>query len=548
MQISRNYQINNLNLNKPQWRCYLTPAKIVVNVWSRGTGKTYHQALKMRTLAYALPRGVVALVGRTLDQMLTNTLPGAIAALEDWGYTEWNGTHGHFVIGKKPPEHWPTPYAKRIKYDKCITWYTGTTFVLISQERQGSGRGYSFDAVQADEALTLKEDHLKQEVLAANRGNNHKFKDNIYHHGIEYWTSKPYVGMGKWIDKLGSYYVDELDIDVLAANNAAAEIMLQFIDSQSKAERVELWPKIAEHLRSNPYQVSRGGIYYNEAVVFDNINNLGWQYLKTLRQSMPDYMFRVEVLNIGINAPSERFYILDEGARYDPPSYYENHGIHLVNSHTVTPYDLDTDLVRTEPLDIACDANASINTLVVGQQVGNEYRILNGIYVKKALTIDNAQRFCDYYANHQKKHVRFYYDHTFIYVDAGRPESFKDQYVKVLRLNGWSVDEHYIGQAASHHSRYETINQILTNQANTLPVRFNRQRCKDVWLALESTGIRHSNGQFKKDKRAEADPKAAQEHTTHYTDAFDTLMVGRLVHTTTHTQDPESFSGLTLSS
>lgn len=548
MQNLQNYQIQGLQLNKPQWRSFLTPATTKVNVWSRGTGKTYDQALKMRVLAHALPRGVVAVVGRTLDQMLTNILPGAISALEDWGYKEWDGEFGHYIIGKRPPANWPQPHAKRLKFDKCITWYTGTTFVLISQERQGSGRGYSFDAVLADEALTLKEDHLKQEVLAANRGNLHRFKDTIYHHSVEYWTSKPYVGMGKWIDKLADYYLKEFDVDVLAANNAAAQIMLQFIDAQTKAEQQELWPQIAEHLRANPYRKSRGGVYYNEAVVFDNIQHLGWQYIKTLRQSMTDYMFRVEVLNIGVNAPSESFYILNDALQYDPPSYYEGHGIHTITSQSVEPYDMDTDVVRTEPLDIACDANASINTLVVGQQVDDEYRILNGIYVKKALTIDNAQKFCDYYAKHHRKHVRFYFDHTFIYVDAGRPTSFKDQYIEVIRRNGWTVDEYYIGQAASHHSRYETINQILTGQATTVPVRFNRSRSKDIWTALESTGIRHTSGEFKKDKRPEADANAAQEHTTHFTDAFDTLLVGRLVHTTTTTQDPEAFNGLTVGS
>jgi hypothetical protein len=547
MQLSKNYQIKGLQLNKPQWRSFLTPAQTVVNVWSRGTGKTYHQAMKMRVLAHALPRGVVAVVGRTLDQMLTNTLPGAIAALEDWGYTEWNGEHGHYVIGKRPPAHWPQPHAKRLKFDKCITWYTGTTFFLISQERQGSGRGPSFDAILADEALTLKEDHLKQEVLAANRGNLHRFKDTPYHHSVEYWTSKPYVGMGKWIDRMADYYQKEFEMDVLAQNNAAAELMLQFIDSQSKREQQELWPAIAEHLQANPYRVSSSGVYYNEAVVFDNIQNLGWKYIKQLRQSMTDYMFRVEVLNIGINAPGERFYILNQELQYDPPSYYESNGIHTMSA-TIEPYDLDTDVVRTEPLDIACDANASINTLIVGQQVDNEYRILNGIYVKKALTIDNAQKFCDYYEHHQKKHVRFYYDHTFIYVDAGRPTSFADQYAEVLRKNGWTVDMFYIGQAASHHSRYETINQVLTNQANTLPVAFNRIRCKDIWTALESTGIRQSNGEFKKDKRAEADTNAPQEHTTHFTDAFDTLIIGRLVHTPPAVQDPEAFNGLTIGS
>ncbi len=553
--LSSNYNVKGLTLNKPQWRSWFTHARRKVNVWSRGTGKTVQKALKTHTLAHNLPRGVIAIVGRTLDQMMTNTLPGVMSALEDWGYTEWDGKRGDYVVGKRPPDHWPKPYAKRLKYDKCISWNTGTALVLVSQERKGSGRGYSFDAILADEALTLKPEHLQQEVIAANRGNNHKFPDNPYHHCEEYWTSKPYVGMGAWINNQADYYQEEFGIDIISKNNAAANLMLQFIDSNNRQEQNELWREISAFLMENPYRVYQPSnpndpsVYYNEAVVLDNINILGWSYIKQLRQSMTDFMFKVEVLNMTVNAAENSFYHVSEDLKYDPPSFYESHGIHLLNHTQVTPYQMDTDVVRTEPLDIACDANYGICTMAVGQLVENDFRLLNGIFVKKEkdgkLIRDLAKRFCEYYKEHPKKHVRFFYDHTFSYIDAGRPKSFALMIIEVLKEHGWIVEERHIGQQPRHHSRYETVNQYLMGQ-QPISISFNRLRSNDLYLSLESTSVRIVGNEFKKDKRPEASTTVKQEHTTHFSDAFDTLVIGRLVqHPTAYATTNDDVGTLT---
>lgn len=544
MKLSLNHRLRQLTFNKPQWRTLLTIAELIINIWSRGTGKTYHQAIKILILVHVMPRGLFALVGRTLDQMMENTLPFVMASLETLGYYEWNGKHGHYVLGKTPPDHWPKPYAKRIKYNKCMTWYTGASFMLISQERAGSGRGPSFDAVIADEALTLKHDHLTREVLAANRGPS-KWAYTPYHHSVELWSSKPYVGIGDWLNKHAEYYQLEFDSDVLERNNKMAQLMLEFVDSTSRTEQEEMWIDISAHLMANPYKVSSAGVYYNEAVVFENIENLGWKYIKQLRTSLPDHEFKVEVLNMGINVVGDKFYTLNDALQYDPPSYYENHGIHLP-SQSITPYHLDTDVVRTEALDIACDANSSISTIVTGQQVEDEYRVLNGLYVKKPKLIKHlAQHWCDYYQHHSKKHVNFFFDHTFVYVDAGRDVSFKDQIIQVLHANGWTVSEYYIGQAAGHHTRYEIVNQHFMGMEDRTPVKFNRSRAKDVWTALDSTLIRIVNGQVKKDKRPEGNANIKQEHAPHFTDAVDTLIFGRLVqNNSVRESSSEDFSGL----
>lgn len=538
MPLSDNYNVRGLALNKPQIRSSLTFADIGINVWSRGTGKTFDIANDMIKLGENLPRAAVAFTARTLDQMVSITLPEVANALEMLGYHEWDGKRGDYIIAKRPPEHWPKPYARKLKFEKCITWRTGTTFVLVSQQNKGSGRGFSIDAIRGDEALMLKHDQLKQELVTANRGNLHRFPDNPYHHSQKYWTSKPYVGMGKWIDSYADYYQEEFGIDIFTRNNAGAALMLQFIDSEDRKERDELWQEIRQFLIEDPYRVytpkdpNKPSIFYNEAVVFDNLQNLGWAYIMGLREELTDFMFKVEVLNMSVNGVENNFYHVTEDLLYDPPSYYESHGIHLYNSATVTPYHRDTDVVRTEPLDFACDANFGINSMVVGQLVGEEYGILNALFVKKGKLInDLAQLFCDYYKHHPKKHARFFYDQTFLGVDAGRPKSFKQMIVEVLVQNGWTVEEHFIGAQPSHHSRYESINQFLLGQ-QPITIQLNRQRAKDLYTALESTAVRvSSTKEFKKDKRPETtkSPTVKQEHTTHLTDAFDTLLIGRLL-------------------
>lgn len=550
MKISKNYALNQINWNKPQWRSAVTVADIIIDVWSRGTGKTTSQGKKFHTLSHALPRGLIAVTGRTLDQMMVNTLPGAFGALDDWGITEWDGKRGDYVVGRKPPEDWPKPYDRRLKFDKCISFNTGTAFMLISQQTPNSGRGPSFDGVIGDEALTLKHDQLKQEVQAANRGNKHRFNSPL-HHSEHYWTSKPYVGMGQWINDYASYYKEDYDMDIFKRNNEAANILLQFIDSRSRQEQEELWEWIAAFLQENPYKVScqtsksDPTVFYNEATVFENIQALGWGYIKRLRKSMTDFMFKVEVLNMSVNAAENKFYHVTEDLLYDPPSYFEQNGIELLNRGTVEPYMLDTDVARAEPLDFAFDANAGICTCAVGQLVGNDYNTLNGLFVKDKLISHLAQKVCKYYSKHSKKHARLFYDHTFNYTTAGMPKSFITMIAEAFRANGWTVELRYIGQQPGHHSRYESINQLIMGESR-YHLGINRNRCTDLYTALESTGVRvSSNGEFKKDKRAEGDKNAKQEHTTHFTDAWDTLLLGRLiVHSSPISTTEDSFSGL----
>ena len=147
-----------LRLNVPQLRSMITPAKTTVQVWSRGTGKTFDIGVKSKNIAYGMPGSLSVFVGRTFTHLLDITLQSVIAAWTDLGYKE----NVHYVVRTRPPANWPKPFNRPLSYDKVITWHTGAAFVLASQE--SIFRGGNVDAVFLDEALEAKKDHFEDEI------------------------------------------------------------------------------------------------------------------------------------------------------------------------------------------------------------------------------------------------------------------------------------------------------------------------------------------------------------------------------------------------
>jgi len=160
-----------LTLNRPQLLSAFHCAPIEVDIWGRGTGKTTSFAYWMQLIAHRMPRSNWAIVGRTFGQLQTIVVPQLIAALEMLGYY-----HGvHYVVGRPPDKklRFEDPLQPPLKYQYYLQWITGTGFHLVSQDREGGGRGFNLDGVIADEGLTLIEDRFRKEIINANRGNEH---------------------------------------------------------------------------------------------------------------------------------------------------------------------------------------------------------------------------------------------------------------------------------------------------------------------------------------------------------------------------------------
>src|SRR5690349_15735675 len=78
-----------------------------VLIAGRGFGKSFGNGIIIAMMVEALPRSKGLFLGVTYTQILTNTLLPMKSAWEQYfGYIDGI----HYVIGRKPPEHFKKPY------------------------------------------------------------------------------------------------------------------------------------------------------------------------------------------------------------------------------------------------------------------------------------------------------------------------------------------------------------------------------------------------------------------------------------------------------
>ncbi len=121
---------------------------IKVLIAGRGFGKSFVNGISVMLKVATMPRSVdfssVPLIPRYYEHLLPMK-----HAWQMFGYEEGKD----FVIGKKPPAHFATPYQKTDRYENVVTWWNGTTIIFGSMDRPQLIRGGNFDWVITDEAL-----------------------------------------------------------------------------------------------------------------------------------------------------------------------------------------------------------------------------------------------------------------------------------------------------------------------------------------------------------------------------------------------------------
>lgn len=457
--------------------------KLTALDWGRGTGKSIILAYRIMQFVYNLHRSKIAMPGETYKQLLTRTLPSTIEGLELLGFKK--GVH-FFVGGRSPKQwKWPEAYQPPLDYDGVITFYTGATFQLISLETDTGGRGPNYDGIIGDEAGLNDVTRLSNNVLASNRGNMDRYNNHWLHHSILFASSTPQTKKGRW-------FLDQKD--------AAIE---------------------------NPNEV-----LYLQAPSTMNAHNLGEDFFKTCRRLMTELQYNAEILCIRPESVENGFYpnFNEELHTYDASNinYLFGLGSDTDELKNITSKS-DSDIRNDYPIDIACDWGVNINCMVCGQdaQLGNQYNLINALFVKSPQTLrELGTKFCDYYANHSKKVVNFYYDHTAIFKDASRTTSFADEFTKVLQDRGWEVRREYVGQAPSHGVRYLFFSIVHKEDGtgSTPRLRYNKNNCSNLIVSTQQAGAYEGKEGIKKDKRPEQHKNAIHEELTHFTDAKDTLV------------------------
>ncbi len=495
-------------LNRPQMMVQMIQANETWLLWGRGTGKTVGGlAPWMARVAESMPGHLSGIFGKTFEHLDNNIMPKLLLGLQEAGYIK----DQHFVVGVKPPKEWKSCVYPIKKWDRTLTWHTGTVFQQVSLYEKGSANAFDFQSGVFDEVKFMDQTQLEDEVFPTFRGFDHLFGHSPDYLAKIFATDKyaDYQEI-KWIlDKRKT--VNEASVNIIIKLQLHLnQLQAKLFEAKSKAAKEEIGKKIRQ-IRQRQSILRKDLVYVSEASAVDNIGNLGKKWFEDKKRTMGQYEFDVAVLNKDPNKAAQGFY-----SAMDHRHFYIN----------------GQDYDQSKPLYIAMDYQHSISPLCVVQpQIWEgkpSVNFINEFYALHPKGLEDAvDAFCTHYVHHTHKLVYYIYDHTAIGERASaRP--LKQIVVDRLRSNGWAVAEIYIGQAPAHFIKYEKIKAWMEETGKHLRViRFNESRCIYTLESMKGASTIIKTGKTQKDKQYELVhryPKVDQRTTTHFSDVVDQLL------------------------
>ena len=515
--------------NKPQRLTQLIGANTTVIVAGRRTGKTDSIAAPfvLRNMQ-RMPGSTGGIVVPTFKHGLTNTLPGLLAAWKRWGFI--SGLH--YVVGRKPPKSFKRPIIEPNDYEHVISFYNGSSAVIISQDRPGSSNSLTLSWLLVDEAKFIDYQKLKDETLPANGGIMSYFGKHSFNHSIMILSDMPQTQKGSWF----LHYRDKMDAELIKTiEGTVYEIWRTKERIRSlNAQGEQVPPYLKGYLRRLDASLNKMrsvAVYYREYSSIENLQLLGENYIKQMKRDLTPLTFQTSILCQRIGIAKDGFYSsMKEAHKYDASDFNYLDTLGYEFEPTAIDSRADSDVDPDAPICIGMDYNANINWIVAGQPKQRRLNAIKSFYVKFERKIPAlVEDFCAYYAKHRNKTVIFYYDATALGSNyAVNEQDFRWVIAHEFDRHGWQVEAVYIGNPMRHDEKYLLINQGFAGKQRLMPF-FNRQNNDDLILAIQAAGVARGRNGFRKDKGGEKLAESEEdllEHRTDGTDAFDTLYIG----------------------
>jgi hypothetical protein len=461
-------------------------ARVRKNIYAelgRGTGKSTDLGRQMKDVVTEMPRSSNLLIGDTYKNILTRTIPSTILGLERHGYFE--GLH-YFIRTQPPPKWrktWPKPYQPPKDFDKFIIFFTGAGYHLISQDVPGDGRGLNTDSECIDECGTINKEKLDTNTSPTIRGsNNRAFNGNPFYKSSYRVGSTPLTLEGRWFVEMEEVTIKNPD-------------KFYFLSANAK------W----------------------------NEHNLAPNWLEEQKLTTLPWIYNAEYLNIRPKHTEGMFYFLLNEEVHG----YSNFNYSYINA---VGQDIDcrgdADLNLHEPLLLGADWGSAINSCVITQRLGMEFRVLKNMYVLSINQENQNDLYdkLDRYYSHKKAFnnlIYLYYDNTGN-IDTGFTKLTRAQTVKKqLNDKGWKVILVTSGNTnPRHESKFRLYEIVLKGGRSTLPIfRINKHNCKELIIAMQNakTSERSDRVGIKKDKTSERVKGESRVYATDLTDALDSV-------------------------
>ena len=203
-------------LNHVQQRIYFAGARHIRVRAARRFGKTDGVAgPQAGRVVQSMPRGIGIWCGNSNRQLLARTAPATLAAMQRfWGFQEGR----HYWWGKPPAKLGiPSPIITPKDWSKCITFYNGWVWHLVSLETRGSANSLTVNYILIDEARFIKKEKYDSEVMPTLSGVTHPFGDpafsesNPWYKGTLYISDAGLSTRESWMEKEEAHLDEEVD-------------------------------------------------------------------------------------------------------------------------------------------------------------------------------------------------------------------------------------------------------------------------------------------------------------------------------------------------
>lgn len=522
-------------------------------VAGRGTGKSsYGIGTIVRNVVHFLPRSKWPIIAESFKAMLSNTLPSTISALEGLGYYR----DVHYVIGVRPPKHWPAAYEAPIKgYSNVMTWFNGTTFQLVSQDSSATSvRGLNTDGTIVDEALNLDKDHYDEEIIPTIRANQATFSNIPFHLSENFFSSMPYGGGAEWLTDIGKYYLND-GFDYEKIMDLLIHSQMEFIQEQSMVRRESIWKeclRLRKMLAWYPKKVDGVKTFYMESNTFDNIRVLSFDYINRMYRSQSTLRFMTEIMNKRMNKVEGAFYAKFDRHIHTYKRFWGDTSLGVADADRILDslgddFNIeqanalgsvaDRDCIATQPLVAGMDFGGKINCLVVAQDLRsmglNRFNIIKDFFVKSPDTIDElVDAFIDYYRLHQNKLIYIYYDSFGNQTVGNSKQTYAEQVQSRLASKGWTVILETTGSNPHHQLKYLLWGNLLGRESD-ITISLNYYNCSATIHSIEGVKVKEVSGSIKKDKSGEGKHLDTEEKEPHLSDAVDYMVFPRFKDTFT---------------
>lgn len=486
--------VKKIPLNRPQAILHAVNANKCYVLWGRGTGKS-NGGLGPRIvhLFNQMPGALIGFVVPTLEMATRQILPNIAGFWQNiMGLVEGE----NYVIGVKPPDHWPKPIQPVFSYKNVISFDNGCALVLLSLAITGCGNGFNLQALVGDEAKFFDETKLK-EIRRALRGCRKEF-GHLPEYRSEWYFSDKFDGNIQWM-------LDKRKLVNDKVIKATIRVQMELDKLTREKGPVERINKLTDLLAS----IRRRLVFVSEASAYENEELLGKEFFEDQKQGSTELEFKVAIKNEDPDKVENSFY----------PGLAESHY-----------YNSTADVDITLPLIIAADYQWRISPIVQAQYRQLPWMdklSLNFNYSCYSLHPKDLEDAINEWAFHNRYHSNRTVYYVFDKTATERRSTSRQAYTIMeerLQYHNWNVVLINCGEPPKHHVKFNNINKKLKGETEGCPVLINALRNQAMIRSINLTPAKTMGGKTAKDKSSEKNLSIPAQDSTHHGDVFDMIL------------------------